>query len=240
MRRAISERFPFVEVEWEIRRQLGTTAESHLGTLKEVGEVTITVIDYGVGNLRSVTKALEFIGCQVSLTSDPNEVARATKLVLPGVGAFGAGMANLRQLGLVEAIRDAVRKGTPLLGICLGLQLLFDESEEMGRHEGLKLVRGKVVRFPEQNDIRIPHMGWNSLRIRKTEPLFKSVPDGAMVYFVHSYFPVPNDPSIIAATTEHGIEFVSAIAVDNIFGTQFHPEKSSKIGLQILRNFVEF
>lgn len=200
--------------------------------------VTITVIDYGIGNLRSVTKALEFLGCQVTLTSDPNEVMRANKLVLPGVGAFGAGMRNLTQLGLVDAIRDAVQRGTPLLGICLGLQLLFDESEEMGRHEGLKLVRGKVVRFPETNNIRIPHMGWNALKIRKSEPLFKGVPDGAMVYFVHSYFPVPNDNSVIAATTEHGVEFVSAIAIDNIFGTQFHPEKSSKVGLQILRNFV--
>lgn len=200
--------------------------------------MTVTVIDYGVGNLRSVTKALEFLGCQVILTSNPNEVARAEKLVLPGVGAFGAGMENLKRLGLVEAIYDAVKKGTPLLGICLGLQLLFDESEEMGRHEGLKLVRGKVVRFPEQDGIRIPHMGWNALNIRKREPLFASVPDGAMVYFVHSYFPVPDDPSVIAATTEHGVEFVSAIAIDNIFGTQFHPEKSSKVGLQILRNFV--
>ncbi len=200
--------------------------------------VTITVIDYGIGNLRSVTKALEFLGCQVTLTSDPNEVMRANKLVLPGVGAFGAGMRNLTQLGLVDAIRDAVKRGTPLLGICLGLQLLFDESEEMGRHEGLKLVRGKVVRFPETNNIRIPHMGWNALKIHKPEPLFKGVPDGAMVYFVHSYFPVPDDHSVIAATTEHGVEFVSAIAIDNIFGTQFHPEKSSKVGLQILRNFV--
>jgi len=200
--------------------------------------VTVTVIDYGVGNLRSVTKALEFLGCQVTLTSDPEIVARADKLVLPGVGAFGAGMANLQRLSLVEAIRDAIRRGTPLLGICLGLQLLFDESEEMGNYEGLKLVRGKVVRFPDQKGIRIPHMGWNALQIHKPEPLFKGVADGAMVYFVHSYFPVPDDPSVIAATTEHGVEFVSAIAIDNIFGTQFHPEKSSKVGLQILRNFV--
>ncbi len=200
--------------------------------------MTVTVIDYGVGNLRSVTKALEFLGCQVTLTSDPEIVARADKLVLPGVGAFGAGMANLQRLSLVEAIRDAIRRGTPLLGICLGLQLLFDESEEMGNYEGLKLVRGKVVRFPDQKGIRIPHMGWNALQIHKPEPLFKGVADGAMVYFVHSYFPVPDDPSVIAATTEHGVEFVSAIAIDNIFGTQFHPEKSSKVGLQILLNFV--
>lgn len=200
--------------------------------------MTVTVIDYGVGNLRSVTKALEFLGCQVTLTSDPEIVARADKLVLPGVGAFGAGMANLQRLSLVEAIRDAIRRGTPLLGICLGLQLLFDESEEMGHYDGLKLVRGKVVRFPDQNDIRIPHMGWNALQIHKPEPLFKGVADGAMVYFVHSYFPVPDNPSVIAATTEHGVEFVSAIAIDNIFGTQFHPEKSSKVGLQILLNFV--
>ncbi|MFN4180605.1 MAG: imidazole glycerol phosphate synthase subunit HisH [Armatimonadota bacterium] len=200
--------------------------------------VTVTVIDYGIGNLRSVTKALEFLGCQVTLTSDPDEVVRANKLVLPGVGAFGAGMRNLTQLGLVDAIRDAVQRGTPLLGICLGLQLLFEESEEMGKYEGLKLVRGKVVHFPEMDGIRIPHMGWNALQIRNPKPLFEGIPEGAMVYFVHSYFPVPDDPSIIAATTEHGIEFVSAIAVDNIFGTQFHPEKSSKFGLQILHNFI--
>lgn len=199
----------------------------------------ITVIDYGIGNLKSVTKALEFLGCRVTLTSDPDKVTKASKLVLPGVGAFGAGMENLRKLDLVKAIQDAVALGTPLLGICLGLQLLFDESEEMGNHEGLKLVRGKVVRFPERYDIRVPHMGWNALRIRKPEPLFVDVSDGSMVYFVHSYFPVPDDPSVIAATTEHAVEFVSAIAVDNIFGTQFHPEKSSKVGLKILQNFVE-
>ncbi len=200
--------------------------------------MAVTVIDYGVGNLRSVTKALEFLGSQVVLTSDPEQVTKASKLVLPGVGAFGTGMANLHQLNLVEAIQDAARRGVPLLGICLGLQLLFDESEEMGRHKGLGLMSGKVVRFPERNDLRIPHMGWNALRIRKRDPLFQDVPDGAMVYFVHSYFPVPDDPSVIAATTEHGVEFVSAIAVDNIFGTQFHPEKSSQVGLQILRNFL--
>jgi len=200
--------------------------------------MAVTVIDYGVGNLRSVTKALEFLGSQVVLTSDPEQVTKASKLVLPGVGAFGTGMANLHQLNLVEAIQDAARRGVPLLGICLGLQLLFDESEEMGRHKGLGLMSGKVVRFPERNDLRIPHMGWNALRIRKRDPLFQDVPDGAMVYFVHSYFPAPDDPSVIAATTEHGVEFVSAIAVDNIFGTQFHPEKSSQVGLQILRNFL--
>ncbi|MFA0752649.1 MAG: hypothetical protein IMHGJWDQ_000405 [Candidatus Fervidibacter sp.] len=200
--------------------------------------MAVTVIDYGVGNLRSVMKALEFLGSQVVLTSDPEQVTKASKLVLPGVGAFGTGMANLHQLNLVEAIQDAARRGVPLLGICLGLQLLFDESEEMGRHKGLGLMSGKVVRFPERNDLRIPHMGWNALRIRKRDPLFQDVPDGAMVYFVHSYFPAPDDPSVIAATTEHGVEFVSAIAVDNIFGTQFHPEKSSQVGLQILRNFL--
>lgn len=198
----------------------------------------VIVVDYGVGNLRSVTKALEFLGCQAKLTSDPDEVVKAKKLVLPGVGAFGAGMENLRRLNLIEPIKDAVKRGTPLLGICLGLQLLFEESEEMGQHEGLKLVRGKVVRFPEIDGIRIPHMGWNSICIRNREPLFVGVPDESMVYFVHSYFPVPEDESVVAATTEHGVEFVSAIAVDNIFGTQFHPEKSSQVGLQILRNFI--
>ncbi len=200
--------------------------------------MTITVIDYGLGNLRSVTKALESLGCSVVLTNDPDAVGQATKLVLPGVGAFGTGMRQLCQLGLVEPIRDAVKRGVPFLGICLGLQLLFDESEEMGHHKGLGLVRGKVVRFPEVDGLRIPHMGWNALSIRKRDPLFLHVPNGAMVYFVHSYFPVPEDESVIAATTEHGTEFVSAIAIDNLFGTQFHPEKSSKVGLQILQNFV--
>ncbi|MGQ9462159.1 MAG: imidazole glycerol phosphate synthase subunit HisH [Candidatus Fervidibacter sp.] len=198
----------------------------------------VVVVDYGVGNLRNVTKALEFLGCEAKLTSDPDEVVKAKKLVLPGVGAFGAGMENLKRLNLIEPIKDAVKRGTPLLGICLGLQLLFEESEEKGQHEGLKLVRGKVVRFPEIDGVRVPHMGWNSICIRKCEPLFVGVPDGSTVYFVHSYFPVPEDELVVAATTEHGVEFVSAIAVDNIFGTQFHPEKSSQVGLQILRNFV--
>lgn len=198
----------------------------------------ITVIDYGVGNLRSVTKAIEGLGYEVVLTSDPDEVVKATKLILPGVGAFGAGMANLKRLGLVEIICDAAKRGVPSLGICLGLQLFFDESEEMGRYEGLKLVRGRVIRFPEGDNIRIPHMGWNALTIYKRGPLFCDVPDKAMVYFVHSYFPVLDDESVIAATTEHGDEFVSAIVIDNLYGTQFHPEKSSKIGLQILQNFA--
>lgn len=201
--------------------------------------VSITIIDYGVGNLRSVTKAFEKLGCQVTLTDNPNMVAEAHRLVLPGVGAFGAGMEHLRIRGLIDAIIDAVNRGVPFLGICLGLQLLFSVSEELGMHEGLNIIRGRVVPFPQDGTLKVPHMGWNELHIRKREPLFTGLRDGVMTYFVHSFYVVPEDESVIASTTDYGVEFVSAVACDNILGTQFHPEKSSGVGLTILRNFVD-
>lgn len=201
--------------------------------------IGITIIDYGVGNLRSVTKAFEKLGYQVTLTDDPDMVAEAQRLVLPGVGAFGAGMEQLRNRGLVKPIIDAINRGVPFLGICLGLQLLFSISEELGIHEGLNLIRGRVVPFPQDAALKVPHMGWNELHIRKREPLFAGLRDEIMTYFVHSFYVVPEDESVIGSTTDYGVEFVSAITCDNIFGTQFHPEKSSRVGLTILRNFAD-
>ncbi len=205
----------------------------------------IAIIDYGMGNLRSVEKALQSLGYECQITSDAQEVARADKVILPGVGAFGAAMENLRAAGLIEVTKDAIRSGKPFLGICLGLQLLFTEGEEMGRHEGLDVFKGKVVRFPEAmpldpqgQPLRVPHMGWNNLNLKQLAPIFRDVPNGARVYFVHSYFPVPEDESIIAATSEHGIEFTCAVWKDNVCATQFHPEKSGAVGLQMLKNFA--
>ncbi|MCS6861488.1 MAG: imidazole glycerol phosphate synthase subunit HisH [Abditibacteriales bacterium] len=206
----------------------------------------IAIIDYGMGNLRSVEKALQHLGYECKITRDPLEVARADKVILPGVGAFGAAMANLQAAGLIEVTKDAVASGKPFLGICLGLQLLFTESEEMGRHEGLGIFAGKVVRFPEAMPLdvqglplRVPHIGWNSLNLKRPAPVLRDVPDGARVYFVHSYFPVPEDPDIIAATSEHGVEFTCVVWKDNVCATQFHPEKSGAVGLQMLKNFAE-
>ena len=204
----------------------------------------IRIVDYGMGNLRSVQKALERLGLQAALTQDPVDILSADRLILPGVGAFGAAMANLERLRLVEAIRDFARSGKPFLGICLGMQLLLSESEEQGLHRGLDLIPGRVVRFPGPRDaaptapaLKVPHMGWNSLRKVSDCPLLTQVPDGASVYFVHSYYPIP-PREVVAATTDYGISFCSVIWKDNIFATQFHPEKSSRVGLQILENFA--
>lgn len=197
----------------------------------------ITMIDYGGSNLRSVQKALEFVGAQVEVTADPVRVARAEKLVLPGVGAFGAGMKALRECGLAEAVSAAANHHIPLLGICLGMQFLFEGSEEMGEHEGLGLIRGRVVRFP-LNGLVVPHMGWNQIEPTRDHPLLADVPSGSYSYFVHSYYCVPTNAAAILATTEYGHPFTAIIAQDNVYGIQFHPEKSQQVGLQILRNFV--
>jgi len=199
----------------------------------------IVVIDYGLGNLRSVTKALEAVGARAELTSDPGRIISAKGAVLPGVGAFSAGMKNLQSRGLLPAIRDRIADGKPLLGICLGLQLLFDASEEQGLHKGLETVNGKVVRFG--GELKIPHMGWNTVKpVRHSSAarLFEGIPEDSFFYFVHSYYVVPEDESVVAATTEYGVEFASAIARDNLFAVQFHPEKSGDLGLKILENFV--
>lgn len=201
----------------------------------------IVVIDYGLGNLRSVTKALEKVGATVELTSDPETIVSAKGAVLPGVGAFSAGMENLRSLGLLPALRERIEEGRPLLGICLGLQLLFTVSEEHGVYEGLDVIKGKVVRFGE--GLKIPHMGWNAIKPVRQPPashLFEGIPDNTFFYFVHSYYVVPEDGSVTAATCEYGVEFACAIARDNLFAVQFHPEKSSDLGLKVLENFVKY
>ena len=199
----------------------------------------IAIIDYGMGNLRSVQKGFERVGCAAEVTRDAAAIERAAGVVLPGVGAFGACMDNLRAYGLVDVVRRVVERGTPFLGICLGLQLLFEESEEFGPVPGLGILRGRVVRFRDRDDpeFRIPHMGWNQIRARQATPALSGIADGAFVYFVHSYYVEPADPALIATTTDYGGEFVSAIARDNLFACQFHPEKSQRVGLEILRNF---
>jgi glutamine amidotransferase len=198
----------------------------------------ITLIDYGGSNLRSVYKALEFVGAEVTIATQADEIARADKLILPGVGAFGAGMKAIRERYLEHAIRERAAQGVPLLGICLGMQLLFERSEEMGQHYGLGLIEGSVKRFPAGGP-KIPHMGWNQIEHDGCHRLLKGVQPGAYTYFVHSYFCQPADRGMIIAQTDHGKRFGAIIARDNIFGIQFHPEKSQQVGLTILRNFVE-
>ena len=188
-----------------------------------------------MGNLHSVRKGFEKVGCPAEIVADPEVLAQATALVLPGVGAFGDAMRNLQERGLVEVISEAIAAGKPFLGICLGLQLLFEESEEGGRYEGFGVLRGRVRRF--RHDLKIPHIGWNQLHIRRRAPVLAGVPDGAYAYFVHSYYVDPEDESIIATTTDYGHEFVSGVWRDNVSAFQFHPEKSQTVGLRILENF---
>lgn len=198
----------------------------------------ITILDYSVNNLRSVQKAFEHLGHPTLVTSDHDAVARAEKLVLPGVGAFGEAMRNLNARGLVEPVLDAVTNGKHVMGVCLGMQLLFDWSEELGLSAGLGILAGKVVRFPESPDLKVPHMGWSELSFPHSSRLFAGLDAGAMCYFVHSYHAMPEDESIIAATGHHGERFVAGVERDNVMGAQFHPEKSSAIGLKILDNFA--
>lgn len=195
----------------------------------------IALIDYGMGNLGSVHKALLRVGCRAEITDDPDQISRAEAVVLPGVGAFDDCVKNLVDRGLDVAVKDAVNDGKPFLGICLGLQMLFDSSEEGGKYPGLGIVPGKVVRFT--HDLKIPQIGWNQISIRKPAPHFAGVADGSWVYFVHSYYVVPEDDSVVATVTNYGYDFVSAIWRDNVFATQFHPEKSQAVGLKILENF---
>jgi glutamine amidotransferase len=196
----------------------------------------IAIIDYGMGNLRSVQAGLEYAGQKAFVTDDPKKLKDAMAVVLPGVGAFGDAVKRLEETGLGDAFRYAVYSGKPCLGICLGLQLIFTESEEGGLYSGLDVIPGKVVRF--SNELKVPHIGWNQIDIRKPDiPIFRNIPDGSYMYFVHSYYVRPKDTSVIATTTNYGIDFTSMIAKDNLFATQFHPEKSQKLGLQLLRNF---
>jgi len=199
----------------------------------------IAIIDYQMGNLRSVQKGFEKVGHAATITSDPAELARAEKIVLPGVGAFADAMAELNRRQLIDPIRRAVSEGKPFLGICLGLQLLFDVGHENGRHEGLGIIRGEVVRFELPREYKVPHMGWNQLSIRRPAPLLAGLEDGVDCYFVHSYYVVPRDVAVVATETSYPTPFCSMIWRDNLFATQFHPEKSQRIGLQMLRNFAE-
>jgi imidazole glycerol-phosphate synthase subunit HisH len=201
----------------------------------------IAIIDYGMGNLRSVQKGFERMGREAVVTSDAKAILNAGKVVLPGVGAFPDCMRNLEQYGLIDAVHKTINSGKPFLGICLGLQLLFTESEEFGVSRGLDIIKGRVVRFKGQEfkELKVPHMGWNSLSIKRKAPALQDVPDNSEVYFVHSFHVVPEDKNVIATTTSYGIEFVSSIWKDNIFATQFHPEKSQALGLSILKRFGE-
>jgi imidazole glycerol-phosphate synthase subunit HisH len=198
----------------------------------------IAIIDYGMGNLRSVQKAFERLGHAAEVTGDAERITRAPGVVLPGVGAFAACMTNLAAAGLVEPVKQVIRAGRPFLGICLGMQLLFDESEEFGPVAGLGILPGRVVRFAADPDRKVPHMGWNSVRIVRRAPELAGIEDGAYVYFVHSYYPVPRDTDVIATTTPYGGEFASSVVRDNVFACQFHPEKSQQVGLRLLDNFV--
>jgi glutamine amidotransferase len=199
----------------------------------------LAIVDYGMGNLRSVEKGFARVGVAAEVTRDATRIERARGVVLPGVGAFGACMDNLRRFELVEPIRRVVGRGTPFLGICLGMQLLFEESEEFGPVVGLGILRGRCVRFrpSPQSELRVPHMGWNQIRQCQRLAHLDGIDDRAFVYFVHSYYVVPDDRGVVATVTDYDGEFVSAVARDNIFACQFHPEKSQEIGLRILRNF---
>jgi imidazole glycerol-phosphate synthase subunit HisH len=201
----------------------------------------IAIVDVCSGNLRSVERALQKVGADVVVTRDPETVRRADKIVVPGQGAFGVFMRGLTERGLGESLREAIASGRPYLGICLGLQVLFDESEEQGPCAGLGVLRGRVVKLaPSDPALKVPHMGWNRLRVtHDREPLLAGVPADAHVYFVHSYHAVPADRSLVALEADHGIAITAAIRKDNLFACQFHPEKSQTVGLQILRNFVE-
>lgn len=198
----------------------------------------IAILDYGMGNLRSVQKALESVGATARITHDPDEVARATHVVLPGVGAFADAIAELRRTGLDQAFRAAVEAGKPCLGVCLGLQLLFDVSEEDGEHTGLGLLPGRIRRFTKHPGLPIPHMGWNPLRIRRPAPLFRGLEGEISVYFVHSYYAVPARSEDVAAEADYPEPFAAAVWRDNLMATQFHPEKSQRVGLAMYRNFA--
>ena len=200
----------------------------------------IAIIDYGMGTLRSVQKGFERAGFQASVTRDVGEILSAHGVVLPGVGAFRACMENLKRFGLIEAICQVVQRKKPFLGICLGFQLLFSESEEFGLQKGLDLFAGKVVGFHPNNGLKVPHMGWNRIEKKKDSPFLEGVSDGAYVYFVHSYYVVPENASVAATITDYGGPFVSSIATESLFACQFHPEKSQEIGLRILANFGRF
>ncbi|UCC57699.1 MAG: imidazole glycerol phosphate synthase subunit HisH [Candidatus Bathyarchaeum sp.] len=194
----------------------------------------MAVVDYGVGNLRSIRRGLERSGAQVHITHNPNDLRKSDAIVLPGVGAFAPAVKNL--VPVTDVLKEALEYGKPILGVCLGLQLLFTRSNEGGSIRGLDFISGEIIKLPE--NVKIPQMGWNTIDIVQSHPLLEGVKDNSYFYFVHSYYPHPSDPEVIVATTEYGVNFPSMVAKQNLFATQFHPEKSSKTGLIILKNFV--
>lgn len=196
------------------------------------------IIDYGMGNLRSVQKAIETVGESATITSDPDRVRAASRVILPGVGAFADAIAELNRSGLAEAFREAVESGKPCLGVCLGLQLLFDESEEDGIHRGLGLIPGRVVRFKSSEGLKIPHMGWNTLKISNPIPILRDLGDSPSVYFVHSYHAIARDAENVAAWSDYPEPFAAVVCKDNLTACQFHPEKSQRVGLRIYANFM--
>ncbi len=204
----------------------------------------IAIIDYGMGNLRSVQKGFEKIGSEAIITNDPSVLMQSDRIVLPGVGAFRDCMKNLEQSGFIEPILKVIAQGRPFLGICVGMQLLFSDSVEFGLSNGLNVIPGHVLRFPDKmmvsgEKLKVPQMGWNQISFKRNPPTFKGVKDGSNVYFVHSYYVKPDDECVIATTTNYGFDFCSSVWKDNVVATQFHPEKSQTIGLQILKNFAE-
>ena len=198
----------------------------------------VAIIDYDAGNIRSVEKAVRYLGKEVTVTSEPEEILAADRVILPGVGAFGDAMKRLHAMGLVEVIRQAADRGTPFLGICLGLQLLFEKSEESPGVPGLGLLRGEILRLPELPGLKVPHIGWNSLKYPNPGRLFRGIPKDSCVYFVHSYYLKAQDEGIVTATTEYGTLVHASVESGNLFACQFHPEKSSETGLTILENFL--
>ena len=199
----------------------------------------IAIIDYDAGNLRSVEKALQYLGKETIVTRDPEQIRKADKVILPGVGAFGDAMKKLQEYHLDTLIHEIADSGKPLLGICLGLQLLFEESEESPGVEGLGILEGKIRRIPEGEGLKVPHIGWNSLHLEHNGRLFRNIPENSYVYFVHSYYLEAKDPEIVKASTEYGVHIHASVEKNNLFACQFHPEKSSETGLQILKNFAE-
>lgn len=195
----------------------------------------LTIIDYGVGNLRNVYMAFQRLGIEAQVTAEASEIRKATAVVLPGVGAFGDSIGNIRALDLEDTILGTIRDGLPFLGICVGLQLLFEVSEEMGEHRGLGVFAGRVRRF--SRELTVPHMGWNQIHQRRHIPVFDGLEDGGYAYFVHSYYVDPEDPSVVAGTTDYGIDYASVVSRGNLCAIQFHPEKSQDVGERILVNF---
>lgn len=208
----------------------------HTQTLSSV-RVMITIVDYQMGNLRSVQKAIETVGGVANITSDPHEIANAEKLILPGVGAFGDAMSEITRRDLANPIRDFIASDRPFLGICLGLQLLFERSFENGEHDGLGILKGDVVRFEIPQNYKVPHMGWNTVSKKQQSPLLKTVDDGTHFYFVHSFYVRPSEPSVVALECEYGTSFCAMVQQRNLYATQFHPEKSQSDGLELLKQF---